>query len=150
MRSFSVTVIVFLIFCSSLSAQEPDSIKCNSLLPKDFQQAYQKEEKAILIDVREYFEFRTSRIKGAVNIPSSGNVESAADTLQKDCALFLYCTTGYRSKRVAKHFYNSGFRSLYSLEGGIVAWKKEGMPVEKKRLRKHNKRLTYSIAVSRS
>jgi rhodanese-related sulfurtransferase len=139
MKTFPVIIVIILIFCSSLSAQVPDSLKFISLLPRDFRLAYQKEPKAVLIDVREFFEFRTSRIKGAINIPSSGNPDSATDTLQKDHPLFLYCTSGFRSKRVARELYDKGFLRLYSLDGGIVAWRKERMPVEKKRIRKHNK-----------
>jgi rhodanese-related sulfurtransferase len=37
---------------------------------------------------------------------------------------------------VAKFFYDKGFTGLYSLDGGIVAWRKEKLPVEKKRLRR--------------
>jgi thioredoxin 1 len=140
MKTFPVIIVLMLIFCSSILAQIPDSLKYRSLLPKDFQLRYQDEKgKAILIDVREFFEFRTSRLKGAINIPSSANLKPSADTIQKDCALFLYCTSGYRSKRIAKYFYDEGFRGLYSLEGGIVAWKKNGLPVDKKRLKKHDK-----------
>jgi rhodanese-related sulfurtransferase len=139
MKTFPAIILFILIFCSSLSAQFPDSLKYKSLLPKDFQLRYLNESKGILIDVREFFEYRTSRLKGAINIPSSGNLESSADTLQKDCSLFLYCTTGYRSKRVAKYFYEQGFLGLYSLEGGIVEWRKEHLPVDKKHLRRHDK-----------
>ena len=145
MKTFPFIILLTLIFCSSTGAQIPDSLKYKSLQPKDFQLRYQKEDKAILIDVREFFEFRTSRLKGAVNIPSSGNLEPSADTIQKDCSLFLYCTSGFRSKRVAKYFYDEGFYGLYSLEGGITAWKKDGLPVEKKRLRRHDKRHTEHL-----
>jgi thioredoxin 1 len=139
MKTFPVIILLIVVACSSIGAQTSDSLKYRSLLPKDFQLRYQEEGKAILIDVREFFEFRTSRLKGAINIPSSGNLKPSADSIQKDYALFLYCTSGYRSKRVAKSFYDEGFRVLYSLEGGIVAWKKDGLPVDKKRLRTHDK-----------
>jgi rhodanese-related sulfurtransferase len=46
----------------------------------------------------------------------------------------LYCTSGYRSKKTAIKFYEKGFLRLYNLDGGIIAWKKAGLPVEKKRL----------------
>ena len=92
--------------------------------------------KEMFLNVREFFEYRGRRIKDAVNIPSSGNLEFTADTIDKNCALFLYCTTDYRSIRVARYFYDQGFSKIYSLEGGIVAWRREGMPVEKKRVRR--------------
>jgi rhodanese-related sulfurtransferase len=82
-----------------------------------------------LIDVREYHEFARKRIKGSVNIPSSGNLEFTADTLDKNCILFIYCLNNYRSVRVANLFYDKGFRKLYSLEGGITAWRRDGFKV---------------------
>lgn len=136
MKSFPVIIVLILIFCRSITGQVPDSVKFKSLLPYDFHLAYLEEEKAILIDVREFFEFRTSRLKDAVNIPSLGNLDFTADTIDKESALFLYCTSGYRSKRVALFFHDNGFDKLYSLDGGIVAWKKDGFPVVRKKVRR--------------
>jgi rhodanese-related sulfurtransferase len=134
----TVIVIIFIILSGSryLSAQIPDSLKYQSLDPHHFQVQYLTDGNSILIDVREFFEFGRTRIKGAVNIPSSANLEMTADTIDKNASLFLYCYSGTRSKKVARFFYDKGFRKLYSLEGGIVLWKKEKMPVEKKRLRR--------------
>jgi rhodanese-related sulfurtransferase len=128
------TILLFAAF-SRTSAQVTDSLKYKSLDPYYFHLNYLKEEKAILIDVREPFEFRGKRLKDAVNIPASGNLEFAADTINKEFALFFYCTTDYRSKRVAVKFYDYGFRKIYNLEGGIVAWRKEGMGVSRRRVR---------------
>jgi len=136
MKPVSGISLLILIFCSALSAQVPDSLKFKSLLPYDFHLAYLKADKAILIDVREFFEYKKSRLKDAINIPSSANLDFAADSLNKESALFLYCTSGFRSKHVAGKFYDKGFRKLYSLDGGITAWKKEDMPIDRKRFRK--------------
>jgi rhodanese-related sulfurtransferase len=89
----------------------------------------------LLVDVREVFEYKGKRIRDAVNIPSSGNLDFASDTIDKEYALFFYCTTDYRSNKVARFFYDKGFRKLYSLDGGIARWKKEGMEVEKRKKR---------------
>jgi thioredoxin 1 len=140
MKKKSIAGLVFLVMSNLLTGQIPDSLKYISLRPNEFQQAYNKEEKAFLIDVREFFEFRKSRLKNAVNIPSSGNLEFTADTLDKMTPLFLYCTSGFRSKRVARFFYDKGFRNIYSLDGGIMEWKKEGKPVEKKRITRQGTR----------
>jgi rhodanese-related sulfurtransferase len=120
------------------SGQVPDSLKYISVGPAEFQKVYQSDSNAVLIDVREFFEYKKSRIDHAVNIPSSGNLDIPADTLNKESSLFFYCSSGFRSKRVAKHFYDKGFLRLYSLDGGINAWKKEGLPVNKKKLKKPN------------
>jgi len=127
-----------LIIISALQAfpQTADSIKYANLDPCFFHLNYLKDDKAVLIDVREFFEFKKSRIRDAVNIPSSGNIDYAADTIDKSRPLYFYCTTGFRSKRVAEKFAEKGFRSVYNLEGGLKKWKEDGYPVEKKRLKK--------------
>jgi rhodanese-related sulfurtransferase len=96
---------------------------------------YLTEGNSILIDVREFFEFRRSRIKEAINIPTSCGFDVTADTISKDKSLFFYCYSGGRSRRAAEFFYNKGFRRIYNLAGGITAWKKEKMAVVRKRLR---------------
>jgi thioredoxin 1 len=133
MKSLSFIIALFLLLCNSVCGQLTDSTKFRSLLPNDFLTTCQGEEKALLIDVRERFEFRKNRLQNAVNIPSSGSLSISTDTINKDYNLFFYCTSGVRSKRVAKYFYEKGFRKIFSLEGGIVAWRKAGFPVEKKR-----------------
>lgn len=129
-------LVGLLFITDAVMSQVPDSLKYISLGPEEFQKALQNSDKAFLIDVREFFEYKKSRIDHAVNIPSSGNLDLTADTVGKEYSLFLYCTSGFRSKRVAKHLYDKGLMNLYSLDGGINAWKKQGMPVNKKKIRK--------------
>jgi rhodanese-related sulfurtransferase len=150
MKTYSLIFSIILIFCFRITGQVKDSIKYISLSPVEFQLKYQKEEKAVLIDVREFFEYRKSRLKGAVNIPSSCNLNVSADTISKENALFFYCTTGFRSKRVAKFFSNKGFANVYSLEGGIVARRKTQLPVEKRRIKSRDSRLTTPAAGKKS
>ncbi|HKK41933.1 MAG TPA: rhodanese-like domain-containing protein [Bacteroidales bacterium] len=139
MRYPLITVAVILIMCRPLSAQVADSAKFQLTEPYYFHLGYLKTDTAMLIDVREFFEYKRSRIKDAVNIPASSSLKKATDTIAHNCALFLYCTTDSRSNWVAKRLYDLGFRKLYSLKGGIVAWKKDGFPMEKKRIRRMKK-----------
>jgi len=131
---------VFLLCCASgflsLTAQVTDTSKYTLLEPYDFHLQYLRTDSALLIDVREPFEFRGRRIRGAINIPSSGNIEKSADTLNHDLTYLLYCTTDYRSIRVAEKLYDAGFRKLVVLDGGINAWRNEKMQVDKKRVKK--------------
>ena len=136
MRIF-ICYFTILLYCNCLIiGQTSDSSKYLSLEPYDFNLQHLRTDSARLIDVREFFEYKGNRIKDAVNIPSSGNIEIPADTIDKNYNLFLYCSTGYRSRKVADFFYSKGFRKLYNLEGGIVAWKRDGFPVEKGRVRR--------------
>jgi thioredoxin 1 len=129
MKKTFLGIIFLLIFLATAYSQKADTVKYQSLEPYDFHLEYLKADSAMLVDVREPFEFRGRRIKDAVNMPSSGDLDFAADTIDKNYAMFFYCTTDYRSKRVAEIFAEKGFSKVYSLDGGIVAWKKDGFPV---------------------
>jgi len=142
MKAYYILTAFILLFTSTSRGQVPDSLKFKSLPPAEFLEAYQKSLKGELIDVREFFEYKESRLKDAVNIPSFRNLDISADTIDKSKELFFYCTSGFRSKRVAKFFFDKGFPKVNSLDGGIMAWRKEKFPVEKKRLRANDSRHT--------
>ncbi|MDX9946830.1 MAG: rhodanese-like domain-containing protein [Bacteroidales bacterium] len=133
-------VILLLINLLSAKGQVADTAKYISLDPYYFHLQYLKEDTAILIDVRLPFEYRGKIIRDAINIPSSREMKKLTDTITKNHALFLYCTTDDRSRRAAELLYDQGFRKLYNLEGGIVAWRKEKMPVVKGRRGEKEKR----------
>ena len=126
---FRALVIVLCIKLIPAVGQVTDSMKYISLDPYYFHLQYLKEDSAILIDVRLPFEFRGRIIKDAINIPSSREMKKLTDTITKDRPLLLYCTNDDRSRWAAEKLYEQGFRNLYNLEGGIVAWRKEKMPL---------------------
>jgi len=132
MKSLSCLVLLLLTNLP-LEAQVADSLKYISLDPYYFHLEYLKQDPSLLLDVRQPFEFKGRRIKDAINIPSLKELNILADTLSKDYSLFLYCSTDYRSRSAAEKLFDKGFRKLYNLEGGIVAWRKEGMRVIKGR-----------------
>jgi rhodanese-related sulfurtransferase len=136
-RSIIIVIYQFLNF--TLIPQVPDSAKYQSLEPYDFHLQYLMHDSALLIDAREFFEYRRSRIHGSLFIPPSKGFDTAADTINKDFSIFCYCYNGGRSVRALLFFYDKGFRKLYNLDGGIVAWRKDGFPVEKSRVRRKKK-----------
>lgn len=102
--------------------------------PVQFREELSMVNNAIIIDVREVFEFRRSRLPGAVNMPSIRSFELSKDTLPPNAYLFLYCTTGSRSETVAARFIEAGFLNVYNLDGGIRAWRKKGFPVDRRKV----------------
>ncbi|MGB8489431.1 MAG: rhodanese-like domain-containing protein [Bacteroidales bacterium] len=137
MEKSIVAVLALSLGCYITNAQDiADSLKYRSIGPEEFMESYRNESRKVLIDVREPVEIRRGRIKEAINIPSTGGYGLAADTTNRNTALFLYCHSGGRSKRAAIYFYNKGFRKLYSLDGGMVAWKRDGMPAVRGKRRK--------------
>lgn len=119
-----------------VTGQDEKTSGYESLDPYYFHLRYITDSSSVLLDVREFFEYRRSRIKDAVNVPTSEGMETVADTLGKDIPVFLYCYNDYRSRKAAEVFAGRGFKKVYSLEGGIVLWKKEKMPVDRTRVKR--------------
>ena len=133
-----VFIIVLISFISS-SFQEQDSPYYTTLEPYLFELQSITTDSSILVDVREPFEFFRQRIPNAINIPASDILFTATDTIDKNTSLFLYCSTGVRSSRVALDLYAKGFDNIFILEGGLAFWKKEGYKIEKGKIKANKK-----------
>lgn len=90
------------------------------------------EEGALVVDVREMWEYPGGHIPGAVNIPLSALPQRLSE-LPKDRILLLVCNSGNRSGLAAEFLVNQGFdpEKVVNLEGGTYAWLGAGLPVEK-------------------
>jgi rhodanese-related sulfurtransferase len=86
------------------------------------------ENGAVLIDVREQIEFDEARVPGATLIPLS-EFANRFEEMPKDKEIVLICAGGVRSAQAAQFAAQHGFK-LTNLEGGIMAWQAEGLPVE--------------------
>jgi rhodanese-related sulfurtransferase len=122
--------IIFLAAGLISSAQSSDSLKFQLVSPEDFLSMIRFNPNAVVIDVRTRAEFKKGRIDKAINMPFPNGITRKVHSLNKESVLLLYCTTGTRSRWAASHFYDLGFRKIYSLDGGIVAWGKKGLGVK--------------------
>ncbi|MGA3046103.1 MAG: rhodanese-like domain-containing protein [Terracidiphilus sp.] len=83
------------------------------------------EGKARLIDVREPWEFATSRVTGSVEMPMGDVPARAHQELDPDERLMVMCHHGVRSMNVTVWLRNQGFEQAQSVRGGIDAWSAE-------------------------
>ena len=70
--------------------------------------------KAVIIDVREPFEYDSGHVKGALNIPIEDlrGGASALKNLDKNTELILYCRTGGRADASIQILRQMGFTNL--------------------------------------
>lgn len=76
---------------------------------------------ARVIDVRTAEEFAGGHIDGAENVPIS-DLAVASRTWDPAKPVALYCATGSRSAEAADFLRSAGFKTVYDLKGGLVAW----------------------------
>jgi rhodanese-related sulfurtransferase len=86
-------------------------------------------ENAILIDVREASEFTTAHIAGSRNIPLK-ELETRIEELagDKEKPLLFICASGIRAGQACARLKKQGFGNLNTLDGGLDAWQRAGLP----------------------
>jgi adenylyltransferase/sulfurtransferase len=77
-----------------------------------------------LVDVREVHEWEIGRIEGARLAPLS-RFADALKTFDSAQDVVLYCRSGVRSAKAVKVLQEAGFRRVWNLDGGILAWSEE-------------------------
>ena len=86
----------------------------------------------VVLDVRTAGEVKEVCILNAMNIDiRSSEFVAKAVKLNKERTYLVHCSSGARSQTALKALQKLGFLKLYHLDGGIMAWEKEGLQVEK-------------------
>ncbi len=86
----------------------------------------------IVVDIRTPQEYRTGHIENAVNINFyDPDFKQKLNELDKDKTYLVYCRTGQRSGLAMPVFRELGFREVYEIDGGIVAWIDAGYRIVK-------------------
>jgi rhodanese-related sulfurtransferase len=90
------------------------------------------QNKIVLVDVRTDAEFKEGHIGDAVQIDwYSSSFMEQMQQFDKATPVYLYCRSGSRSASAAQKLIDSGFKQVYSLQGGILAWQNAQKPIKK-------------------
>lgn len=121
-------LLLFLVSLYQISASGQDSFikEVNSI---ELQQTIQGKN-GILMDVRTRSEFSNGHIEQAGNLNYYAfDFKRKLTLLPKDQPIYLYCTTGYRSKKAAEILVKNGYTNVYNLQHGIMEWELQNLPV---------------------
>ena len=113
MKKIIILTILVLILCScSNTEKQIKQVTCNE---KD--EIIQKEENAMLIDVRTKEEYEEKHLKDAINIPYDKITEtlSTYGTIDYDIPIIVYCKSGTRSNMAAEALREEGYKNIYNL-----------------------------------
>lgn len=87
---------------------------------------------ALVLDVREPSEFEAGHVLNAKHIPL-GKLNERIGELEKyrDKPIVVICRSGKRSASACALMVKQGFTQAYNLAGGVMAWQKGNLPLEK-------------------
>lgn len=77
------------------------------------------ENKEMIIDVREIYEYENGHIKGAIHIPLSELRDNMQD-IPKDKPVFIHCRTGQRSYNAVLALQNAGYKNVTNITGSFL------------------------------
>ena len=81
----------------------------------------------IYLDSRTKAEFDISHISNSRWIGDRG--ELAINYINSSNSVIIYCTIGYRSGKVVNHLRQKNHSNVYNLEGGILNWVSQDLPI---------------------
>lgn len=107
-----------------------------ALSPLDVRELMMAEPRTRLLDVRTPGEFDSVHVHGAYNVPLDTLAEHAAEIrAHVEEPIVLVCQSGARARKAEETLKASGFPNLRVLDGGVNAWVRAGLPVNRGRKR---------------
>lgn len=120
----SFCLILFAGYFLSCNAQPAGAL----LEPLAFQDAFAREKQAVLLDVRTPQEWKGGILPNAVLVDyNAPDFKARVLKMNRDLPYFVYCLSGGRSGSAATFMREQGFKRVYELKGGTLAWSKAGL-----------------------
>ena len=91
---------------------------------------WMQEEAIYLLDVRDDMEWNEKHIPGAHHT-FVGYLEENLPDFSKEGRIVVHCSVGHRSGLAVSILRRQGFTNVYNMLGGITAWEKLGLPLDK-------------------
>lgn len=120
-----------------VSGQERSRVKTKMpqvIGPRALVAALERDPSIRLLDVRTTAEFQRSHLRGSCNVPLGQLAAYAEEVRQVLDPIVLVCRSGARARVAEEQLRRAGMRNLHLLEGGMLAWRGERLPVESRPL----------------
>lgn len=108
-------------FCGIRGEEYVPSSTVPEITAVELKQMIDQHKDFVLLDVREPHEYEICSIPGSKLMPL-GEVPARMNELSTADDIVVHCKVGVRSARVVELLMKSGFRRIWNLQGGIIAW----------------------------
>mgnify|MGYP001590441664 FL=1 len=75
----------------------------------------------VVVDVREPHELDICRLNGTLHIPM-GQISERLEDLDPAAEILVHCRSGGRSGKVVEFLQSKGYKNVFNVAGGILAW----------------------------
>ena len=127
-KILSLVAAMFVSGCCCSKASNPNNVEVVS--PHEFQSRLSDDSQGYLLDVRKPQEFAAGHLRGAhlLDWLDTENFKKDAPGIDKSKTVYIYCRSGRRSNAAANYLSKLGYTGV-DMDGGILAWEKEELPV---------------------
>lgn len=130
MKKILLSLLTAISFGTTGCSAQSDSI--DTLAPQSFIKQAKADTTAIILDVRTPGEYKEEHLAGAQQLDflNSEAFDAGIKLLDKSHTYYVYCRSGKRSHHACMKMKKQGLK-VFDMEGGILNWKKLGMPTTK-------------------
>ena len=130
MKKILLSLLTAISFGTTGCSAQSDSI--DTLAPQAFIKQAKADTTSIILDVRTPGEYKEEHLAGAQQLDflNTETFDAGIKQLDKSHTYYVYCRSGKRSHHACMKMQKLGFK-VFDMEGGILNWKKLGMPTTK-------------------
>jgi sulfur-carrier protein adenylyltransferase/sulfurtransferase len=120
-------LIDYVQFCGIRGEEAPSTVtNIPEITPKDLKARLDRGDDLYILDVREPHEYQICNIHG--NLIPLGELSRRVNELDSSREIVAHCRSGKRSAEAVQFLRSAGFRKIWNLKGGILAWSDEVDP----------------------
>ena len=130
MKKILLSLLTAISFGTTDCSAQSNSI--DTLVPQAFIKQAKADTTSIILDVRTPEEYKEEHLAGAQQLDflNTSVFDAGIKLLDKSHTYYVYCRSGKRSHHACMKMQKLGFK-VFDMEGGILNWKKLGMPTTK-------------------
>lgn len=130
MKKILLSLLTAISFGTTGCSAQSDGISI--LTPQVFIEQAKADTTGIILDVRTPDEYQEEHLAGAQQLDflNTEAFDAGIKQLDKSHTYYVYCRSGKRSHHACMKMQKLGFK-VFDMEGGILNWKKLGMPTTK-------------------
>lgn len=130
MKKILLSLLTAISFGTTGCSAQSDSI--DTLAPQSFIKQAKADTTAIILDVRTPEEYKEEHLAGAQQLDflNTSVFDAGIKQLDNTHTYYVYCRSGKRSYHACMKMQKQGLK-VFDMEGGILNWKKLGMPTTK-------------------